>query len=786
MGIQFISVFFILFLSTGGCVLSILGDSSKSEESISSRYVRSDEIGPKFQKAYQPLKLNYQWKNNGIILKSGKGKTAQEEFIDRKTGKTKKSAPINSAKNEDNSSFLPPQSRWSRSPSNSDNVSITFKNSFPRTVRIYWVDFEGGLKNYGTIPPRGNIMISTFAGHQWVLDFSANDLTGIFTASNYDCVAKIDSRSRRVAMNQSTQTTKPASIPSLKLVIRDHNVWLIRKDKKDIQLTRKGTEEDYFLNEFRYSPNKHYALGFQSTRVIPRKIPLLSSSPKDQVQPTLEFINYPKPGDPRPQRRPILFDLKKKTTMQVDKSPFLDSWSVQFKHWSKDSRSAHVLFNKRGHQELALLSIDAATGKVTDLVRESPDTFVDYSQKTMLHWLDQSGQLIWASERSGWNHLYRIDASSGQVINPITKGKWLVRKIEYVDEKNEVIWFAAMGIHPNQDPYHIHLAKVKFDGSDLTVLTRGDGTHRWQFNPERTLFLDRWSRVDHPEVAELRSAQDGSLIKEIARQDISALTEEGYSMPIRFSAPGRDGKTMIHGFLIKPTEFDPDQIYPVIENIYAGPHGFHVPKKFGLQISQRKLAELGFIIAKIDGMGTNWRSKKFHDYCWQNLADAGFPDRIAWLKAAAQKYSWIDLSQVGIYGGSAGGQNALSALLHHGEFYKAAVSDCGCHDNRMDKIWWNEAWMGKIGPHYEQSSNVFNAHKLEGDLMLTVGELDKNVDPASTLQVVHALVRAGKDFEFFMIPGAGHGIGEGKYLFRKRMDFFVRSLLGVDQKNHIP
>ena len=391
-----------------------------------------------------------------------------------------------------------------------------------RSVFTGWI-LKGSLKNYGTIPPRGNMMISTFAGHQWVLDFSANDLTGIFTASNYDCVAKIDSRSRQVAMNQSSQTTKPTSIPSSKLVIRDHNVWLIRKDKKDIQLTRNGTKEDSFLNEFRYSPNKHYALGFQSTRVIPRKIPLLSSSPKDQVQPTLEFINYPKPGDPRPQRRPILFDLKKKTTIQVDKYPFLDSWSVQFKHWSKDSRSAHVLFNKRGHQELALLSIDAATGKVTDLVRESPDTFVDYSQKTMLHWLDQSGQLIWASERSGWNHLYRIDASSGQVINPITKGKWLVRKIEHVDERNEVIWFAAMGIHPNQDPYHIHLAKVKFDGSDLTVLTRGDGTHRWEFNPERTLFLDRWSRVDHPEVAELRSAQDGSLIKEIARQDISAL-----------------------------------------------------------------------------------------------------------------------------------------------------------------------------------------------------------------------------------------------------------------------
>ena len=776
---RIISAFLLLVLSPGGLVHSIQADSPKTGDSISRRYARSDEIGPKFQKAYQPLKLNYQWKDNGIILKSGKGKDAKEEFIDGKTGKTKKSVSQDPATDEDDSLFLPPQSSWGRSPASSDNASITFENSFPRPVRVYWVDFEGELKNHGTIPPRGDISISTFAGHQWVLDFSANDLTGIFTASNHDCIAKIDTRSRRVAMKQSAP--KPDSTPPSKLVIREYNVWLIKKDKKDIQLTRNGREEDSFLSEFHYSPNKRYALGFRSTRVIPRKIPLLRSSPKDQVQPTIEFINYPKPGDPRPQRRPILFDLKKKTPIPVDESPFLDSWSVQFKHWSKDSRSAHILFNQRGHQELALLSIDASTGKVSDLVRESPHTFVDYSQKTMLHWLDQSGQLIWASERSGWNHLYRINATTGEVINPITKGKWLVRKIEYVEEENEVVWFTAMGIHPDQDPYHLHLAKVNFDGSNLTILTQADGTHRWEFSPERSLFVDRWSRLDHPEVAELRSAQDGSLIKKIARQDISDLINEGYSMPIRFSAPGRDGKTMIHGFLIQPTEFNPNQIYPVIENIYAGPHGFHVPKRFGLQISQRRLAELGFVIAKIDGMGTNWRSKKFHDHCWQNLADAGFPDRIAWLKAAAQKYSWLDLSRVGIYGGSAGGQNALSALLHHGEFYKAAVSDCGCHDNRMDKIWWNEAWMGKMGPHYEQSSNVFHAHKLQGDLMLTVGELDKNVDPASTIQVVDALVRAGKDFEFFMIPGAGHGIGEGKYLFRKRIDFFVRSLLGVER-----
>ena len=783
MGSRTFSVFLSLILSIEGFTLPLLANSSKNGVSIARRYLRSDKISEQFLKAHQPLKLNYQWKENGIILKSGKGKAEKKKIIDGKTGKTKNSVSINLTNKESSSLLLPPQSHWDRSPHSPEDVSITFRNTFDRPNRIYWVDFEGGLKNYGIIPPKGAISISTYKGHQWVLDFSPNDLTGIFVAANHDCVAKINSHSRQVAMKQPSSSPKLKSTRSSKLVIRDHNTWLIQKGKKDLQLTRLGTESDYFLNEFHYSPNRKYALGFRSTRVIPRKIPLLRSSPKDQVQPTLEFINYPKPGDPRPQRRPVLYDLNQKTIIPVDETNFLDSWSVEFKHWSKDSRSAHILFNKRGHQELALLSIDSLTGQVTDLVRESSETFVDYSQKTMLHWLDSSGQLIWASERSGWNHLYRINAITGEIINPITKGKWLVRKVEHVDEKNEVIWFAAMGIHPDQDPYHLHLAKVNFDGSGLTILTHGDGTHNWEFNPERTLFVDRWSRVDHPEVAELRSARDGSLIKELARQDISALIKEGYSPPIRFSAQGRDGKTIIHGFLIKPTDFDPKKTYPVIENIYAGPHGFHVPKKFGLQIPLRRLAELGFIIAKIDGMGTNWRSKKFHDYCWQNLADAGFPDRIAWLKAAARKYSWLDLSRVGVYGGSAGGQNALSALLHHGEFYRAAASDCGCHDNRMDKIWWNEAWMGKIGPHYEQSSNVFHAHKLKGDLMLTVGELDKNVDPASTLQVVDALVRANKKFEFFMIPGAGHGIGEGKYLFRKRVDFFVRSLLRAELKN---
>ena len=205
----------------------------------------------------------------------------------------------------------------------------------------------------------------------------------------------------------------------------------------------------------------------------------------------------------------------------------------------------------------------------------------------MLKWLENSPHLIWASERDGWNHLYRIDVNNGKVINQITKGEWVVRRIEHIDEERGVIWFAAMGIHPNQDPYHIHLARVNLDGSNLRVLTQGDGTHTWDFNEKKSLFVDRWSRVDHGEIAELRRSIDGKLIKIIGNQDLTPLLKEGYQMPIRFVAPGRDGKTEIHGIIIRPSNFDPNSSYPVIENIYAGPHDYHVPKKFGLQISLR-------------------------------------------------------------------------------------------------------------------------------------------------------------------------------------------------------
>jgi dipeptidyl aminopeptidase/acylaminoacyl peptidase len=249
-------------------------------------------------------------------------------------------------------------------------------------------------------------------------------------------------------------------------------------------------------------------------------------------------------------------------------------------------------------------------------------------------------------------------------------------------------------------------------------------------------------------------------------------------LPEPFAAKGRDGKTDIFGVIYRPSHFSPKKKYPVVEAIYAGPHGQFVPKDFGAFHGPQRLAELGFIVVQIDGMGTNWRSKAFHDVCWKNLKDAGFPDRIAWMQAAAIKYPFMDLFRVGIYGGSAGGQNAMRAVLDHADFYKAAAADCGCHDNRMDKVWWNEAWMGwPVDESYAKNSNVTDAHKLGGKLLLTVGMLDRNVDPSSTMQVVDALIKADKDFEFIAFPSGGHGAGGSPYGTRRREEFFVQHLL---------
>jgi dipeptidyl aminopeptidase/acylaminoacyl peptidase len=462
---------------------------------------------------------------------------------------------------------------------------------------------------------------------------------------------------------------------------------------------------------------------------------------------------------------------------------FPNPWSIDHLRWSADSRRFTFRYNQRGHQVLRLIAVET-NGQASTLIEESSKTFIDYAHKSWHAWHEQRGEILWMSERDGWNHVHVFDAATGRPKGQLTSGSWVVRRIERLDEAKGQLWFWAMGIRPEQDPYHQHLCRINLDGSGLVILTEGDGTHTVRFSPDGKYLVDTWSRVDQPPVTELRDAVTGRLIMELERGDACRLLQAGWQMPERFTAKGRDGKTDIFGIIIKPTNFDPAKKYPVIEEIYAGPQDAYVPKAWSLQTRFLQLAELGFIVVKIDGMGTNWRSKAFHDVCWKNLADGGFPDRVAWLRAAAATRPWLDLQRVGLIGGSAGGQNALAGLLHHGDFYRVAVADCGCHDNRMDKIWWNELWMGwPVDESYERNSNVTAAGKLKGKLLLIVGELDTNVDPASTMQVVAALVKANKDFDLLVMPGVGHGAAGHPYAQRRLRDFLVRHLHGVEPRH---
>jgi dipeptidyl-peptidase 4 len=564
--------------------------------------------------------------------------------------------------------------------------------------------------------------------------------------------------------------------------VKDNNVWLRdTKTKEETQLSKDGKADDGYGRVI-WAPDSKKLIAIRTKAGGDRKVTLVESSPRDQLQPKTSTYDYLKPGDPIPLSKPHLFDAEAKKEIAVSDELFSNPWAIRHEHWSTDSKHFHFTYNQRGHTVMRLLEIDAESGKVTPVVNEECKTFFDYNSKLYVNYLDDTNELIWMSEHDGWNHLYLVDLKTREAKN-ITKGEWVVRGVDRVDVKGREIWFRALGIHEGQDPYHVHFCRIKFDGTGLVKLTEGDGTHAIEYSPDRKVFIDTYSRVDLPPVTELRGSADGKKIADLEKADATALLKV-LQLPERFVAKGRDGKTDIHGYIVRPSNFDPKKKYPVIESIYAGPHDHHVFKGFRAVAGEQRMAELGFILVKIDGMGTNWRSKAFHDVCWKNLGDSGFPDRIAWIKAAAERYPEMDLSKgVGIYGGSAGGQSSTRALLAFGDFYTVAVSDCGCHDNRMDKIWWNELWMSwPIGPHYAEQSNVTQATKLKGKLMLTVGELDKNVDPSSTYQVVNALVRANIDHDFILVPGGQHGAGGGPYGDRRRMDFFVRHLLGVEPR----
>jgi dipeptidyl-peptidase-4 len=720
--------------------------------------------------------------------------------------------PYSGDLNEEN---LRPIPNTSATQFTGESTAITFINRGNSILSLFWIESSNATpKPYGEVKVGQSLTMQTFAGHVWRLTNVAGTIIATFRATSDETLAVIEdpSATSRERIENSghaedfddiDEKVMMASLtaPVLKIRLADqfilNNSTVQRNTLEDINDYRSAAKTGEIKRRFP-SPVGGYSVVFDRTPAQKHPVYMVESSPKNQTQPLLRtnkeftYEEYLKPGDKVAIDRPRL--LQGRVEIETDDSLFKNPYEITHLGWNADGSEYRFLYNQRGHQILRILGMNLE-GNVRIIHEDRQKTFIDYSSKTYFYELNKKPlgkeedikrrqevggreELIWASERDGWNHLYLIDMKAGS-IKQITKGEWVVRSVEYVDEKKRQIWFKGLGMVLGQDHYHIHLARINFDGSNLKVLTEGDGTHSWKWSPDRKSFVDTWSRVDSAPKHILRDTETGKQINELEQGNLECLQAVGWTVPERFVAPGRDGKTDIYGIIFKPSNFDPSKKYPVIEQIYAGPQDFFVPKAFGTQIRQHEYAELGFIVVQIDGMGTNWRHKAFHDTCYKNLKDAGFEDRIAWMKKAQETRPWMDISRVGIYGGSAGGQNAMAALLFHGDFYKAGAADSGCHDNRMDKIWWNEQWMGELDESYIASSNVENAGKLTGALMLLVPELDTNVDPASTMQVINKLTDAHKDYELVFVPGQNHGAGSQPYGLRRQRDFFVRELLGV-------
>ncbi|MCX2678630.1 DPP IV N-terminal domain-containing protein [Galbibacter sp. EGI 63066] len=564
--------------------------------------------------------------------------------------------------------------------------------------------------------------------------------------------------------------------------IKDYNLYVANtKTDKEFQLSYDGSKGNFYSAFVKWSPDSKKIMAYKVRPGENHKIYFVRSSPDDQLQPELESRDYLKPGDQLPFRSPQLFDVELKKHIAVATDLFDQQYRISNFKWKKNSSAFTFEYNKRGHQVYRILSVDASTGRVRIVVNETSSTFIDYSSKKFRYDTKDDKEIIWASERDGWNHLYLYDGETGKVKQQITKGNWPVRKVLEVDEENSHIYFTASGLDKKQDPYLLHYCRIDFDGKNFVRFTKENGNHKVTFSENHKYYIDQYSRVDAPPITVLKNAENQKTVMTLQEADIGSLLTTGWKMPEVFNAKGRDGETDIWGIIIRPTTFDPKKDYPIIEYIYAGPHSSFVPKSFQSNYSgMTSLAELGFIVVQIDGMGTSNRSKAFHNICWKNLKDAGFPDRKLWIKAAAKKYPYMNIDKVGIHGTSAGGQNAGAAVVFNSDFYKVAVASCGCHDNRMDKIWWNEQWMGyPVGPHYAACSNTENAEKMNGELLLMVGEVDDNVDPASTMQFADALMKANKNFDLVVLPGMSHTSG-GEFGDRKRKDFFVKKLLEVN------
>ena len=615
--------------------------------------------------------------------------------------------------------------------------------------------------------------------------------------------------------NQCTATSRNPESPGAPspdgkraAFIREYNLWV--RDVatgKETQLTTGGLKDFGYATDnagwikserpvLLWSPDSKKIATFQHDSRGTGEMFLVDTK---VGHPKLEEWKYPLPGDDKIfmiERVVIDVDRAQVTRLQMPADPHRSSvcdhvqcgdgrWADV--EWSPDSALLAFVSTSRDHKRAQLRIADAA-GKVRDILEERVDTFFE-SGSDRFNWrvLPGSNEVIWFSERDNWGQLYLYDLQTGRLKNQITTGEGNVVDVLNVNEKNRMVYFLGVGKEKGRDPYFVHLYRIGFDGKNLTLLTPEDATHSITVSPSGRFFVDSYSKPDVPPVTVLRDT-DGKLLRTVETADISRLLAAGWKAPIPFSVKGRDGVTDIYGVMYRPSNFDSTKKYPIINYIYPSIHASTLrPRNFsGAHVDTQALAELGFIVVEIDGMGTPWRSKKFHDVGYGDMGDNTLPDQVAGMKELAQRYSWIDIDHAGIYGHSGGGYAAADALFRYPDFFKVGVSQAGNHDNREYEDDWGEKWQGLLEhrpdgtTNYDNQANQNIVKNLKGRLLLAHGTMDTNVPPYNTLLVVNELIKANKDFDLIMLPNRNHGFGNEPYMVRRRWDYFVRYLLGAE------
>ena len=551
-----------------------------------------------------------------------------------------------------------------------------------------------------------------------------------------------------------------------------------------------------------WSPDERYLLTHRLDERRVGTMHLWQGAPPDgSPRPRIHSYRQALPGDSElPLAHLVVFETGTGRRTDLSWPPLESSFltPIELKHawWAAASDALFFLHWDRDRRSVRLISADPVTGGCAVLVEEESDTPIDlnalYYGRPNVWVRGDHQEIVWYSARSGWGHLYLLDGG-GHPIRQLTGGEWLVTDLLRVDEETRTAFFMGAGKEASREPYYHHLYAVSLDGGTPLLLTPEDAEHgEWppwvDFSPDGRYFVDRYSRIDQPPRTVLRRSS-GGLVVHVAEADVSPLLATGWRYPERFTARASDGETDLYGMIVLPYDFDPARKYPVVESIYPGPQATRTPRGFTDVVgeSTRCLADLGFVVFTVDGRGTPGRSKAFLEAPYGKDGPVGrLADHVAVLAQLAEARPYLDLDRVGIYGHSAGAYAAVRAMLEYPDLYRVGVASAGNHDQALTNVTWGERWVGPFpGPGWDEQANRKRAGNLRGKLLLVTGDLDDNVNPATTLQLIDALIEANRDFDLLVLPNRNHDYAatwgtwnEDPYFTRRRWDYFVEHLMG--------